>query len=74
MSDFFNNVFLTYFGAISFSMYLIHTPLMLSLDHISALRAQSVLTQTMIFSLKLIVLSPFSYEIFEKQVYKKLNN
>lgn len=66
------NKMMVYFGNISFSIYLLHTPLMLLLDHASFFRKSGLIMQTLIFAVLLVTFSHFVYNQFELPIYKKL--
>jgi peptidoglycan/LPS O-acetylase OafA/YrhL len=65
------NQVLVYFGNISFSIYLLHTPLMIAMDHIGFFNSSSRITQTYLFVSTLILISSITYKYFELPIYKK---
>lgn len=67
-----SNKAIVYFGNISFSIYLLHTPLMLLLDQANFFRKSSMMMQTFIFIILLTIFSHFIYNRFELPIYKKL--
>lgn len=75
-SSFWNFIFshkaLVYFGNISFSIYLLHTPLMLILDQLNSFRTLSITLQSTIFLVFLVSISHVIYNKFELPIYKKL--
>lgn len=71
-NTFASNKLMVYFGNISFSIYLLHTPLMLLLDQTSLFRKSNISIQTLVFVFVLIAVSHFIYNFFELPIYKKL--
>ncbi|KAF6677010.1 acyltransferase [Pantoea sp. EKM21T] len=67
-----SNKAMVYFGNISFSIYLLHTPLMLLLDQANFFRKSNTAIQTLIFITVLISISHFVYNRFELPIYKRL--
>ncbi len=61
-------------GKISFSVYLIHTPIMLLLDQISSYSSAGFYTQTAIFMTTLTITSIITYNFFEIITYNFLKN
>jgi peptidoglycan/LPS O-acetylase OafA/YrhL len=61
-------------GKISFSLYLLHTPLMLTLDQISFFRGKGFLIQSFIFSILILLISIIGYNLFELPSYKYLKS
>jgi peptidoglycan/LPS O-acetylase OafA/YrhL len=59
-------------GKISFSLYLLHTPLMLILDQVSFFSARSFSIQSIIFSILIFLISIIGYNLFERPSYKYL--
>ncbi|WP_439212358.1 acyltransferase family protein [Duffyella gerundensis] len=71
-STFASNKVMVYFGNISFSIYLLHTPIMLLLDQTSFFRKSNLVIQTLTFIIALVSISHFIYNRFELPIYKRL--
>jgi len=71
-NTFASNKVMVYFGNISFSIYLLHTPIMLLLDQTSFFRKSNLAIQTLTFIIALVSISHFIYNHFELPIYKIL--
>jgi peptidoglycan/LPS O-acetylase OafA/YrhL len=62
---------ISYFGKISFSIYLIHTPLIVLLGSFKHFNSQNIYLQSLIFALITLLSSHYLYSRFEMPIYSK---
>lgn len=72
VSEFFSNKAIAYIGKISFSIYMIHTPLLLTMDYFGIFSRVNIIIGLLIFCLVLFVVSILTYNFVEENTYKRL--
>nr|WP_184280497.1 acyltransferase [Serratia fonticola] len=70
--DFFSSKILAYIGKISFSIYMIHTPLLLIMDYYRLFDRINIVAGLLFFCAVLFVLSILTYNFIEENSYKRL--